>query len=105
VERNALRAGLVDRAEAWRWGSLYRWKHGTAKERSLLASWPLSRSPGWLEYVNTPQTESELTALRRSVSRGCPFGDSSWTRRTASQLGLESSLRSQGRPRKPKNGS
>jgi len=24
VERNALRAGLVDRAEDWRWGSLYR---------------------------------------------------------------------------------
>lgn len=25
VERNALRAGLVKRAEEWRWGSLYRW--------------------------------------------------------------------------------
>ncbi len=25
VERNAVRAKLVDRAEQWRWGSLYRW--------------------------------------------------------------------------------
>ena len=25
VERNALRAGLVSRAEDWRWGSLWRW--------------------------------------------------------------------------------
>ena len=25
VERNAVRANLVDRAEDWRWSSLYRW--------------------------------------------------------------------------------
>ncbi len=36
VERNALRAKLVRRAEAWRWGSLYRWLHGSAEERALL---------------------------------------------------------------------
>ncbi len=29
VERNALRARLVKRAEDWRWCSLYRWKSGT----------------------------------------------------------------------------
>ena len=105
VERNALRANLVDRAEAWRWGSLYRWKHGTAKEKSLLASWPLARSPGWLKRVNTPQSKAEVAALRRSVNRGCPFGESSWTAQMAHQLGLESTLRPQGRPKKPKNGS
>ena len=38
VERNALRANLVERAEDWRCGSLYRWKLGTAKEKSLLAA-------------------------------------------------------------------
>ena len=43
VERNALRANLVQRSEAWRWGSLHRWKHGNAKEKSLLASWPRPR--------------------------------------------------------------
>jgi REP element-mobilizing transposase RayT len=31
VERNALRAGLVPRAEAWRWGSLWRWRHGARR--------------------------------------------------------------------------
>ena len=36
VERNALRANLVQRAEDWRWGSLHRWKQGIAKE--LLAA-------------------------------------------------------------------
>ena len=30
VERNALHANLVKRAEDWRWSSLYRWCFGTA---------------------------------------------------------------------------
>jgi len=105
VERNALRANLVQRAEAWRWGSLYRWKHGNAQQKSLLASWPLPRLPGWVEQVNAPQTQAELSSLRRSVNRGCPFGEPSWCDRMARQLGLESTLRPQGRPKKPGNGS
>src|SRR3954464_6206193 len=32
VERNPLRAGLVERAEEWRWGSLHRRIHGTSEE-------------------------------------------------------------------------
>ena len=105
VERNALRADLVQRAEAWRWGSLYRWKHGKAKEKSLLASWPLPRLAGWVEQVNTPQTEAELSSLRRSVSRGCPFGETSWCDQIVRRLRLQSTLRPQGRPKKHKNGS
>jgi len=54
VERNALRANLVELAQQWRWGSLHRWAHGTPKDKSLLAPWPLPRRPGWLNHVNTP---------------------------------------------------
>ena len=105
VERNALRANLVGRAEAWRWGSLHRRKHGNAKEKSLLHSWPLPRPPGWVERVNTPLAEDELSALRRSVNRGSPFGETSWRDRMVRRLGLESTLRPPGRPKKQKNGS
>jgi putative transposase len=105
VERNALRANLVQRAQDWRWGSLHRWQFGNAKEKSLLAAWPLRRLAGWVEEVNTPQTEVELAALRRSVSRGCPFGEAPWSDRIVHRLGLESTLRPQGRPRKQENGS
>jgi len=105
VERNALRAGLVSRAESWRWGSLYRWKEGNAQQKSLLASWPLPRLPGWVQQVNAPQTEAELSSLRRSVTRGCPFGAPSWSDRMVRRLGLESTLRPQGRPKKARNGS
>ncbi len=105
VERNALQANLCLSAEEWRWGSLYRWKHGTHQEKSLLAAWPLPRRPGWLEHVNAPQTEAELSALRRCVNRGCPYGEPSWSDQIVSRLGLESTLRPQGRPKNQINGS
>ncbi len=105
VERNALRAKFVKRAEDWRWCSLYRWKSGTTRDKALLAAWPLTRRPGWVDHVNAPQTEAELSALRRSVQRGCPFGAESWSNTMLRKLGLESTLRHQGRPKKHKNGS
>jgi len=100
VERNALRANLVRRAEAWRWGSLYRWRQGAAADKPQLASWPVPRKASWIEYVNAPQTEAELAAIRRSVERGSPFGGETWTERTLSALSLESTIRPRGRPRK-----
>jgi putative transposase len=50
--------------------------------------------------VNRPQTEAELAALRVSVQRGRPFGDHAWLDRVAAELGLESTIRPRGRPRK-----
>ena len=43
VERNALRANLVLRAEEWQWSSLWQRCHPTGEERSLLAAWPSGR--------------------------------------------------------------
>ncbi len=100
VERNAVRADLVRRAEQWHWGSLYRWLRGAAEDRELLAAWPQPRRPGWTDYVNEPQTEAELAAVRRSILRGSPLGDDRWVERTIESLGLETTLRPRGRPRK-----
>jgi putative transposase len=99
VERNALRAGLVRHAEQWRWSSLWRRLNGSPDERAMLCEWPLPRPRSWVQYVNQPQTEAELTALRRSAQRGQPFGGERWVRSTAQRLGLESTLRPRGRPR------
>src|SRR5205823_13146469 len=95
VERNALRANLVRRAEQWRWGSLYHWLRGSTDDKELLAAWPLSRKPSWLDHVNAAQTEAELAAVRRSVQRGSPFGDEPWSEAAVRRLGLESTLRPQ----------
>ena len=90
VERNPLRAGLVERAQDWPWSSLSR----------SLCPLPVSRPLNWIDWVNQPQTEAELEQLRRSVNRGTPYGSADWVQRIASALGLEASLRPQGRPKK-----
>jgi len=99
VEQNALRAGLVDWAEDWRWGCLWRWLQKTEPDRKLLTPWPLPRLPNWVQRVNEPLSEQELEAVRRCIKRGAPLGDANWVQRTARRLGLESTLRPRGRPR------
>jgi putative transposase len=100
IERNALRANLVLRAEEWPWSSLWRRSHGTAEERSLLAAWPIDVPENWLDRVNQADDEQELESLRRSVRRGRPFGQPDWQQEIAKRLGLESAYRPTGRPRK-----
>ena len=43
VERNPLRASLVENAEDWKYGSLWRRVHGKADDLAVLADWPISR--------------------------------------------------------------
>ncbi len=105
VERNALRSNLVERAEAWRWCSLHRRKRSKGDGQSWLSAWPLERPRRWVALVNSAETEAELAALRRSVWRGCPFGETSWTDQMVRRLGLEATLRPQGRPNKQRNDS
>jgi putative transposase len=67
VERNPLRANLVDTAEAWRWGSLRRRVQN--QRAPLLTDWPLSEPRNWAEIVSWPQTEAEVNAIRRCMLR------------------------------------
>jgi putative transposase len=97
VERNALRAELVARAEDWKWSSLAGWLRGDAL---LWSGDPPARAQNWLARVSEQLSTGDLQRLRHSVTRGRPFGDESWTAKTAERLGLESCLRPRGRPRK-----
>ena len=74
VERNALRAGLVGRAEAWPWGSLYQRERGDGAGRPALAVPPVPWPAGWLDWVNQPQTVAEEEAIRKCSRRGRPYG-------------------------------
>jgi len=99
IERNALRAGLVKRAEQWRWGSLWRWLQRPGLDPKLLTPWPIPRSPGWVARVNETLTAQELKAVRRSIERGSPLGDAKWIKSIVRRLHLESTVRPQGRPK------
>jgi hypothetical protein len=100
VERNALRADLVDRAEDWRWGPLLRWLAKPEPNPKLLSAWPIPRLPGWKDRVNKPLTEKELKAVRWSGKRGSPYGNETWVESIARRLDLESTHRPRGRPKR-----
>ncbi len=68
----------------------------------MLAKWPITGPRNWIDYVNAPQTEAEVLALECSIDRGAPYGTDRWNQRVAKRLGLESSLRPRGRPKKAK---
>jgi putative transposase len=94
VERNAVRAGLAERAEEWRFGSLWRWRRPHEPEPALLSPWPMRRPPRWVERVNESLTAGELEAVRKSIQRGRPFGDAEWVESSAKRLGLTSTASS-----------
>ena len=71
VERNAKRAGRVERAEDGEGGSLWDRVHGDGGVR-LLSAWPVPIPEDGVALVNEAQTEAELQAIRRSVKRGQP---------------------------------
>jgi putative transposase len=96
VERNALRAGFVQRAENWRWCSLWALRHLPLPP--YLVRGPVTRGTGWIEHVNQPQSDAEIAAIRECVARGRPYGDDQWQRETAARLHLESTLKRRGRP-------
>ena len=60
VERNPLSAGLVETAEAWRWGSLW----DRLKAAEFVDSSPLQLPVNWVEIVNGGLTEEELILPR-----------------------------------------
>jgi putative transposase len=98
VERNALRANLVEQAQDWRWCSLWRKLNGDRD--SLLSASPLDTPEDWVNWVNKPQTQAEVQAMRRCVNRGTPYGSENWTTQIAAALGLKYTLQPRGRPRK-----
>lgn len=100
VERNALRAGLVSRAEDWRWGSLRSRRVAAPDGCPGLDAWPVERPSDWVERVNSPMTPAEEEAMLRSIRRGQPLGNPDWQARVATRLGLGPTLRPLGRPKK-----
>jgi putative transposase len=100
VERNALRAKLVKKAENWKWSSLYRREEGTAEQKKLLSKWPIDMPMNYLALVNEPQTNTEVESLRYSVNKGKPYGVNSWVDKMINTFKLGATLRNPGRPKK-----
>jgi putative transposase len=72
VERNPVRASLVDSADQWYWSSLSQRLRGS--DCVPLLEWPVVRPDDWLAQVNAAQTPAEIEAFHRSMKHGKPFG-------------------------------
>lgn len=99
VERNALTAGVVERAEDWRWGSLWARRHGGEQLKAILGDWPIARPTNWIRLVNEPMTEKEAERIRVCIARNRPYGNEAWQGMQAKRLGLWHTMRSEGRPK------
>ncbi len=100
VERNPLSAGLVERAQLWRWSSLWSRAHGDNAVKALLSPWPVERPAKWTVRVNSPLTAKELDRVRVSLARGRPYGVDNRVMQTVSQPGLQHTFGPEGRTRK-----
>ena len=99
VERNPKQANLVKRAESWQWSSIWRRENGTPKQQEILSDWPVKEPKNYLAYLNKPQSEKEEKAIELAIDKGRPFGKGDWLNKIVKKFGLESALRSPGRPR------
>jgi len=99
VERNALKANLIKKAENWKWSSVWRREKGTEKEKELLSEWPIVIPQNYLATLNESQTKEEENILERSIQKSAPFGEFNWTNKIVKKFGLEQTLKSVGRPK------
>ena len=100
VERNPVRALLARKCEEWQWGSAWRRAHGSPEQQSLLSESPVPFPKNYREWINTPEKEVALIAMRDSVRKGKPFGGDIWVEKMINKYKLESTLRNPGRPSK-----
>ena len=100
IERTPLGAGFVARAQEWPWGSLWARAHADAALKAILSPWPVKRPADWIDRVNAALSAQELRGIRSSLVRGRPFGADDWVRWTVGELGLQHTIRPEGRPPK-----
>ena len=78
VEANPLRAGLVPRAEGWRWSSLTR--ETCLDGRVLVTPSPVHKPTDWTGIVNERLPLATYDSVRTAAQRQIPFGDPNWIR-------------------------
>ena len=98
VERNALEAHLVSRAEAWPWSSLA--QRLGLRRPVRLHDWPIQAPEGWIEIVNHQNGATETEEIKSCIRRGTPYGSPEWREQMGTRLGLMGTIRPIGRPKK-----
>lgn len=101
VELNPVRAGMVARAEDYRWSSAKH--HVNRRLHPLLTRHPLfDEIPNWREFLSTQTTGEECEDIRRHSRTGRPLGSDEFLLKLEAKVGKR--LRPLPRGRKPGSG-
>jgi putative transposase len=99
VELNPVRAGLVERADAWPWSSARAHLDG-ADDGVVRVAPLLERVADWRGFLRGGVDEAALAAIRRHARTGRPLGAASWLEDLEARLGRRLRPGTPGRPRK-----
>jgi putative transposase len=99
IESNSLRAKLVKDSCDWQYSSLAI-RNGLEKPGIKIYKSLVQLPKDWNKHVNIVPDEATETAIQNCITRGTPFGGKSWTKTITEKLGLESTVRPRGRPKK-----
>jgi len=107
VERNPVRAGMVKKAEDYRWSSAA--AHCDLRADSLLtgkAVWKdmFASIANWPAWLRMEDHVDQVNVLRKHVEKGLPCGSESFVRELGRKIGRMLEYRPQGRPRKGDDG-
>ena len=101
VERNPVRAGLVERAEDYRWSSAA--AHCGLVNTTLLEPLPAENiisSEGWSGWLAGEDVADDLLLLRAATASGRPCGSQEFVEELETLLGRYLQAKPRGRPRK-----
>jgi putative transposase len=73
IERNPLRAGLVSKVEDWHYNSLW-YRQYNIDKGSILSIPPLINPENYLDFINQPQTLSEIEDIRKTINLNSQLG-------------------------------
>ena len=107
VERNPVRAGMIERAEDYRWSSAA--AHCGKRSDSLLklaSGWgkQFAQMEGWSDWLSAGDGTEEIQLLRRNVEKGLPCGSAGFVQGLGKLAGRLLEYRPQGRPNKLDDG-
>jgi putative transposase len=100
VERNPVKARLVQYAEQWPWSSVS--SLPPDGQRPPLHDWPIPKPPPdeWTRILREPSPQVRHLECARAIARNAPLGSDAWRKEIGERLRWVRGVRPPGRPRK-----
>jgi len=101
IERNPVRAGIVNCAEDYLWSSAA--AHAGQCEDSLLSRLTKQQRPvlenEWVQWLSEGDNLQKMSVIRRNIEKGLPCGSERFVHKLEAITGISLGYRAQGRPR------